>query len=108
MSAKNIARRREILWHRDPHCHWCGRLTQLLSGKEGERMRRIFPDDMATVDHLDTKLSGRRSPGGGHEERTVLACRVCNEKRAADEERNVGLAEIQRRSGRLPLAQAAS
>jgi hypothetical protein len=67
-------KRKENLWKRDPHCHWCGRLTRT----EGEQN-----NDLATVDHLRTKYDPSRwLRGDGQDERTVLACYACNNERA--------------------------
>lgn len=81
-------RRRLSLFQRDPHCHWCGRLTRYdyVPGVKTQ------PPDLATIDHLDN----RRKRGDKRErerssipdvvpgERTVLACRECNERRAVN------------------------
>lgn len=106
MSAKNIARRREILWHRDPRCHWCGCLTRLMPGDQHKRAGQ--PKDMATVDHLDSRLSGQKAQYHAGEERTVLACQECNTRRGREEEQRLGIEEQRRRSGRLPLSRRAS
>lgn len=38
------------------------------------------PDDLATIEHLDSKLSGERGSHKG-ERRQVIACRRCNWER---------------------------
>lgn len=77
------SRRRRILWARDPHCHWCGRLTAYATPLLSVGVRVPPPNDLATVDHLDSRLSGRRGQTPG--ERTVLACYACNQNRGAAE-----------------------
>ena len=71
--------RRLILWNRNPICHWCGVHTLLIS----QDKKAKASDNMATVDHLDSRLSGnRKSPRKG-EERTVLSCYKCNHHRGS-------------------------
>lgn len=41
---------------------------------------------LATIDHLDTRLSGRRGSTPGVE-RTVLACYDCNNRRNREEQK---------------------
>lgn len=69
------------LYSRDPHCYWCGNLTQycLPTLHDG-------PDDMATVDHIFAKYE--RVKGNNPK---VLACRRCNRDRAAIQKFRKGL-----------------
>lgn len=80
------------LWRRDPHCHWCGRLTELL---ERDPKRKYFPPESATRDHLRSRFDPtRQEPCVPYREfRIVLACRECNLRRSAEE-----VAENQRKS----------
>jgi hypothetical protein len=59
------------------------------------------PDNEATIDHLDSRLSPERGMYPGLV-RHVLACRVCNGRRAAEEERRLSSEELWRRSGSYP------
>lgn len=63
---------RNRLWRKDPHCHWCGRLTV---NEQGVR------PDAATLDHVYSRLDFRRKGQGKH----VLACWECNQARASAE-----------------------
>ncbi len=75
--SKNIRKRRERLWtENEGKCYWCGILTILpLRGTTKTSHR----DDLATLDHLRTRLDGnRQEPNDSNEERTVLACWKCN------------------------------
>jgi len=66
----------------DGRCCWCNR-HMFLTFKETNPQ----PDDMATLDHLDHKLSEDRGKHAG-EVRHVLACRKCNlERGEADRKR---------------------
>jgi hypothetical protein len=79
---------RERLWHKDRRCHWCGRLTRLIVPGNHEKL----PDDMATVDHLYSRLDENRhnlkrgiirkdKSGNIVLVRRVLACYSCNQRR---------------------------
>lgn len=90
-----LARRRRALFDADPHCRWCGCLT-VWWDEPG-----AGPDNAATIDHLRSRLNPRRGRAGGGP-KTVLACRSCNQLRAADEDLALPLEERRRRSGRMP------
>ena len=78
-NSKRMSSRRITLHEKSQgKCYWCGGLTRLpheCNLQDGEPN----PQDMATIDHLDHKMSGDRGKYG-HVilERTVLACRECN------------------------------
>lgn len=77
--SSNIRKRREKLFiEQNQMCHWCGIKTLLPKrGKKSEQ-----PDNMATVDHLRTKLEkNRKEPNPTNKPRTVLSCRKCNLER---------------------------
>ena len=59
-------------------CYWCGR--QMLENWKAKDHHRV-PDDLATREHLDSKLSGTRRKYNG-ELRVVLACNRCNHARS--------------------------
>jgi hypothetical protein len=79
MSLK-LRKRREKLWVKENgKCYWCGCLTILPD--RGEHFP-IAPDNLATIDHLRSRLQqSRQEPNHGVEERTVLACFQCNHLR---------------------------
>lgn len=64
------------------------------------RIPKGYVPNMATIDHLDSRLSGERGKYRGTGARTVLSCRKCNELRAAEEVKAIGVQEERRRSGR--------
>ena len=85
--SSSLSRHRERLWRRDNRCYWCGKPTRLLSIVRGRR-----PDDMATIDHLFSRLDKDRKDinrtaevqgysGGVFEGRRVLSCYACNHSR---------------------------
>lgn len=73
-------------------CHWCNGPMVLLHG-----VCTYPPKNLATIDHLDSRLSPERGKHSG-KLRKVAACWECNNKRAAAEERSLGLPELRRRS----------
>jgi hypothetical protein len=79
-------------------CFWCQQL--LVVPVQGRKTKRP-PANEATIDHLDSRLSGER---GMHrnEFRHVLACRTCNEGRAAKEVSSLPREELWQRSGSYP------
>jgi 5-methylcytosine-specific restriction endonuclease McrA len=70
MDSRRRRRRRETLWHEDPRCFWCGKLTVLTDAKQR---------NAATLDHLYSRSHPKRKSSGVAE--TVLACRACNIQR---------------------------
>ena len=77
-SIEKRRRRKETLYKEQAgQCHWCGR--QMLEEWGHEDGHKV-PDDLATREHLDHKLSGQRRKYGG-EFRIVLACLRCNHDR---------------------------
>lgn len=92
-------RRRLKLWQRNPHCHWCGRKTVYIQRRQGGP-KVAYSDDEATLDHLNSRLSGNRKQT--NTVTTVLACRACNHRRAAFEEATLPAEELRRRSVAYP------
>ena len=71
------ARRRARLMQKNPHCYWCHCLVIYYPMKDHQK----FPDNYATIDHLNSHLKGPR-PNVFFKKRTlVLACFKCNQKR---------------------------
>lgn len=80
-------RRLRRLYAEDPHCRFCGVLTWLPHSPgcdaEATRARRRT---MATLEHLDSRWSGRRgSFANMNVPRTTLACHGCNQARALED-----------------------
>ena len=91
---------KERLWLKNPYCHWCGCLTVLLPP---ESKRKYFPSNMATIDHVRSRLHpARREPVYGEERRHVLACRQCNQRRCDEEQKQLSIEELRRRSQLSP------
>lgn len=80
------SRHRERLFKQDPHCHWCGRLTKLFTPAPGQKA----PGDMATVDHVISRLTRTSRAEYHHKSNKVLACENCNRRRGAEEEERLG------------------
>ena len=75
-------------------CYWCG---HKMLWKWEYCKHATPPRNLATWEHLDSRLSIERGQHPG-EKRIVLACKECNEDRAAAEESNLGLRELWTRS----------
>ena len=103
MSRSQRARRRNKLWERDPHCRFCGVETVLPENvPEGP-----IPDNMATIEHLDSRNNPDRGKFCG-QERTTLACFKCNNDRNKEEVKKIPIEkrrEISKRGHRPPMQQ---
>lgn len=85
-SAAKKRNQRLALWRRQGgRCWWCGCQTHLPPVGPGSH-RKSIPDDEATIDHLDSRLSSARGTWHGCYRR-VMACRACNYRRGAEEQR---------------------
>ena len=101
MSHKGRNRRRLIkLWLEDYRCFWCKRPTILVVVPPGEF--RDVPDfsRKATTDHLYSRLDAQRGKAKAGVEQTVLACFECNQRRCCEEQKELPIEELHRRSGR--------
>ncbi len=86
LQVMNFKKRRERLFAKNPHCHWCKCLTVPPNPNGGGG-----PDNMATLDHLFSRLVKQpKYVGDGRTPVTVLACRKCNHARAVQDEVNMG------------------
>jgi hypothetical protein len=63
----SIKNRRLNLWKRNPHCYWCGKRLKW---------------EKTTIDHLNSRVAGKKRPRINGVETTVLSCRPCNQSRA--------------------------
>jgi len=95
------------LWQQvEGTCKWCGKLTFLLKPSEKFHHGKVErggrdPNLIATVDHLFSKYHPEKDSAA---QDFVLACALCNNTRQHEEAmRYVGLDELRKRSGRLPL-----
>lgn len=96
-SSVQIRKQRERLFvFQRGRCYWCGIQTVLMSGQSRHKQN---PPNMATIDHLYSRLSPDRGKVRGYVH--VLACLKCNNERAAVEEASVPREELWRRSGRF-------
>jgi hypothetical protein len=86
--------RRARLWLVEPHCAYCGVETIWWEGAGGSK-----PHDAATLEHLDSVLSGRRRESQG-EPRSTIACNRCNYLGGLAEERALPI-EVKRRRASL-------
>lgn len=64
-------RRRNKLFIKHPFCHWCG--CKLVKSTQDS-------PNAVTLDHVYGRLDSRRSDPN-YDNKTVLACKLCNSKR---------------------------
>lgn len=84
MDTARIRRRRSRLFVlQGGRCFWCQCTVVELPPVP---RRKHPPQNMATLDHLDSRLSPHRGQWRPGVERTVLACLGCNLRRGAAEE----------------------
>ncbi len=80
-TAAQKKRRRERLYEeQDGKCYYCGCPTIIINYTKNPDK---FPDNLATLEHLDNKLSKDRKPG--EPARVVMACYRCNQERGAED-----------------------
>lgn len=80
----NIKRRKRILMAEHPFCFWCGIKVVKRWPIKGQNN-----DNIATIDHLDSRNKELKEivlPNGA---RTVLSCKKCNQERNDREQREL-------------------
>lgn len=82
MSKSNVRQRHRLYVVQEGKCYWCGIVMVLLDPPRHQR----YPANLATLDHLDSRWSPLRGKFPG-QPRRVLACLSCNNRRAAEEEK---------------------
>ncbi|MEW6610813.1 MAG: hypothetical protein AB1352_04305 [Patescibacteria group bacterium] len=85
MSTDSVRRRRRNLMREDPYCHWCRRALRFYPDYPAQPGKRM-PDDFPTIDHLHSRLRGRR-PAVTGQCTLVLSCPACNNRRNVEEAR---------------------
>lgn len=101
MKHKGKHRRRRLLhlWEVNQCCHWCKRLTLLIfRGSLTNKNPLAYLPNEAVMDHLYSRLDGRRRQIKDETEVTVLSCWECNNKRGALEESQRPLEELHKRA----------
>jgi hypothetical protein len=78
---RNGARRCRLYVRQNGKCYYCDRLMNF--GPYGAKDKHRSPL-LCTIEHLDDKYVRRRGGCDGKSERTVAACRQCNEQRGID------------------------
>src|SRR6185503_18043250 len=93
-SQSRIIRRKQRLYNQYPFCHWCGIALVLVVSDNGR-----LPDNAATIDHLRSRFDlTRQEPKiNAYEERTVLACYGCNQRRSAEEMKGVAAWQVRQK-----------
>ena len=98
MSGKSKQARLKNLLKLNPHCFWCGCLVTL-ENRHGRHKKH--PPHMATLDHIISR--NNKNWKKGTRNRIVLSCTECNNKRQAEETKELPIEELWRRSGSYPL-----
>ena len=94
-------RRHALFVAQDGKCHWCGRacIEAVVSPKKR-------PPNLATLDHLNDRFHPHRRVPANGEQRLVMACHACNNRRGRESCAAQPLAELRRRSARGQEARA--
>ena len=71
-------KRLKLFYEQQGRCYWCG--CEMISPEFYDQSKAPQPDNLATLDHLDNKLSNERGKHHG-EKRRIAACRKCNQQR---------------------------
>lgn len=98
---KTRSRKQWLYRRQGGRCFWCA-VTMVLPRQHVHEP----PDNLATLDHLDDRLSGRRGMYAYGVERTVLACRKCNNERGRQSELQMPIEELRKRCGSYPSVTA--
>ena len=110
--SKSLKAVRDRLWKKNPHCRYCGVVTILpqhvIKGRDGLHRLRHFPDNMATIDHLRSRLDPERGNHIPSERRYILSCNKCNNKRGKKEVSELDLEKLWKQSKRFPIAMSPS
>ena len=88
-----MSKRRANLMEKYPFCYWCAMYLVYVKIDGGP-----LPDDFPTIDHINSRLmhpDGRPKVGV-----IVLSCPGCNQDRNRQEQVDLGVEELRRRSGR--------
>ena len=95
---KRRARRRMSLFKKQGgRCYWCQ--CEMVLPPDGKHVKHM-PPNTGTIDHLLDKFQpGRSAPNPQREERWVLACLGCNNRRGAETQAAIGTDQLRVRSG---------
>ena len=88
MSRDQQTRRRRRLFQENPFCSFC----------DCKLRERPNGNNAATLEHIISRNNPLRGKAEG---KTVLACKKCNNERAAAEQRAMPIEELWRRGGHL-------
>ena len=62
---------------KDPQCNWCRKKLKMYEDYPSKKYKKM-PDDFPTIDHLKSRLSGKRVDVKMKERTLVLSCPTCN------------------------------
>ena len=96
-----LKRQKNELYERQQgKCYWCG--CQMLPFRKGWPKFKKYPKNAATIDHIYSRMTKHRWQPPMGEQRLVVACWECNQKRCSQEMKNTPIEELHKRSGRFP------
>lgn len=90
---RHKARRLRLWKEQEGRCYWCHCLTVLPPGGRKPRRYRYAPNE-ATLDHLRDRLDPLRRTDPGGEQRHVMACNECNNRRGRLSVENQSIARV--------------
>ena len=95
MSTKPLQKQRDRLYQKQGgKCYYCKKqMVKRWPHRPGE----TIPDNLATLEHLDSRLNPMRGRFV-NELRHAVVCKSCNEAKAAEEVARLGLEELRRRA----------
>ncbi len=108
--ARSNKRQREKLFHaQGRRCYYCHVEmrndwdTFTYIAQNGQRKvdpNKQLPENMATLEHLDSRLSPLRGTFPPNVRRHVVACRMCNNRRGIQEQAQLSMEDLHERSQR--------
>lgn len=101
MSDKVKRRRNQLFRLQKGKCHWCSCTMIHWDDVPDDVKQRRMPLNMATLDHLyDRFHPERRKPNRNSEQRWVIACWECNNKRSRASQAAQSLENLWKKSGK--------
>lgn len=100
---------RKKLYAENPYCPFCG-VKMILPEDVGfvdivhgdgtlTQNLKYAPDNLCTIEHLYSRFNPQRQTRNqNNERRRIICCKKCNQDRGRQEELNVGIDELRRRS----------
>ena len=99
--SKKSSIQRTKLWKENPHCYYCGILTVPPELRTETQKKNHFNfSNMATLEHLYSRLNPKRQEKYSKARRHVLACYKCNSEKALEDTNLNFIEEHRKRSNK--------